>query len=515
MRKEIVVNVEKRESRVAFIENQVLQRIDYERKGEKKLVGNIYKGKVKKVIPGIQAAFVDIGLEKNGFLHSSDMTDEVSPWNEVMDDDEGKNGAAGQGGGRRSISDLLKEGQDIVVQIIKEKISEKGVRLSTHLGLPGRYLVLVPGERRIGISRRITDRKERSRLKSIFGSVDIPKDVGFIIRTAAEGETKKHFLRDMRYLQTIWYKIKKKGESSAAPSLLHEELDLVLRVVRDSFTEDVDRVMFDSRDEFKRVRKFVASALPQLQRKMSLYRGRRPIFERYKIEREIEKAFQRKVWLKSGGYLVIEKTEAMFVIDVNSGRLIKKKNLSETVLQTNLEAAEESARQLRLRDIGGIIVIDFIDMPSKRNRRAVEKKLVGVLRKDKAKFNVLLISEIGLLEMTRQRVKESISEEVYRRCPFCGGKGIVKSMQSLTIEIQRRIRKVFMTCGRGPLKITVHPDLLEFMRQNDFSAVCESERDYRMEITVEPDPELHLAKFRVLDAKTGKELCASRPIGNN
>ncbi|MDP8248156.1 MAG: Rne/Rng family ribonuclease [Candidatus Tritonobacter lacicola] len=515
MHKEIIVSVEKRECRVAFLENQVLQRIDFERKGEKKLIGNIYKGRVNKVIPGIQAAFVDIGLEKNGFLHASDMTDEVSPWSEVAGEDEEKPRSAGRGGKRRLISDLVKDGQDIVVQIIKEKISEKGVRLSTHIGLPGRYLVLIPGERRIGISRRIADRKERARLKSIFASMDFPGDIGFIVRTAAQGEKKNNFERDIRYLRALWDRIRKKTASSSVPSLLHEELDLILRVVRDSFTDDVDRVLIDSREECRRVRKFIASTLPQLQRKVSIYRGRRPIFERYGIEREIEKAFQRKVWLKSGGYLIIEQTEAMWVIDVNSGRFVKKKNLSETVIQTNLEAADEVARQLRLRDLGGIIVIDFIDMPSRRNQRAVMKRLEGGLKKDKAKFNLLPISDIGLLEMTRQRVKESISEEVYGKCPSCGGKGMVKTMPSLAIEIQRRIRKIFMARGRSPLKITVHPDLLEFMKKNDFSAVCEAERDYRMEIIVEADPLLHIEKFVVFDAGTGREICDKRSSGNN
>lgn len=515
MCKEIIINVEKRETRVAFLENQVLQRIDYERKGERKLVGNVYKGRIKKVIPGIQAAFVDIGLDKDGFLHASDMADADSAWTEIDGEEAEPTRQPSTKGKRRPISELAKDGQEIIVQVIKEKISDKGVRISSQVSLPGRYIVLIPGERRIGISRRISDKKERGRLRSIFGTMDTPKDAGFIIRTVAVGQNQKNFERDIRYLKDVWDKIKKRAETAPNPSLLHEELDLTLRVVRDSFTEDVERVMVDSKEECRRMKKFIASTLPQLQSKVSLYRGRRPIFERHKIENEIEKAFQRKVWLKSGGYLVIELTEAMCVIDVNSGRLVKKSNLSETVLLTNLDAADEVARQLHLRDIGGIIVVDFIDMPSRKNQRAVMKRLETGMKKSKAKFNLLPISDIGLLELTRQRVKESLSEEVYGKCPACGGRGKTKTMPSLIIEIQREVRKVFMTRGRVSLKVMVHPGLLEFLRKENFSSVRELEREYRMRITVEADSELHFERFRVIENRDEREGTAGGPSGTS
>jgi len=507
MDKQIIINVEARETRVGILEDGKLQEILIERQQEKTLVGNIYRGVVRNVLPAIQAAFVDVGLGRNGFLHVSDITNEVAACREIAGEEVEGLGVTGKVLKRESIERMIQKGQEILAQIIKEPIGTKGVRLSTNISIAGRYLVMMPGARQIGISRRLAEFEERGRLRHILRQLNIPRDMGFIVRTVGQGALQEEFQKDISYLTDLWRGIQRQIPAAPCPSLIHEELNLILRVLRDALTEDVSKIVVDSKEEYKNIQRFVNALMPNMSAKILYHGGRDHIFDCYEIDKEIEKAQRRKVWLKCGGYLVIEQTEAMVVIDVNSGRCLDKKSLDETILATNLQAVDEAARQIRLRNIGGIIIIDCIDMNLKRHQRMVEKAMQKAVKRDKAKTNIFPISALGILQMTRERVKESLSEAVYESCLYCGGSGRVKSIESMSIEVQRLI-KLALRSGRRLrrllIRVQAHPKVCQRLEKEDRETVKELERHFSGAVTFQPNEELHIETVRLYNDRTGR-----------
>ncbi|MEA3560687.1 MAG: Rne/Rng family ribonuclease [Candidatus Omnitrophota bacterium] len=492
MLKEILINIDNKEKRVALLEDKRLEEFYIERDSSRGIFGNIYKGKVKTIIPGIEAAFVDLGLKKDGFLYIADAVSLPEEYKE-----------AGQAAPKKdlNIKDVVHKGQEILVQVIKEPIGTKGVRLTTRISLPSRNMVLVPGEEHIGVSRRIESEAERNRLKITLQELKLPKGMSFIIRTAARGKTKRELARDVKYLIKLWKKISAQSRRSKVPSLVHSELDLVLSIIRDSFTEDVANLLVDNRDEYKRIFRFARSLLPPAYlSKIKLYQGANPLFEEYNIEREIKKIFKPTAYLKSGGHIIIEQTEGLVVVDVNTGRFTGKKGLEDTVFKTNCQAASEIARQARLRNIGGIIVIDFIDMDLSKNRKKVIETLKEALSRDKAKVEVLPVSEIGLVEMTRQRTGPSLADVLYDPCPYCQGSGSVKSIISIAIEVLRQIRGFFLSSRyiRGKTVIVItHPRVRSRLLNEDKNFMVYLERKYRTKITINENKDFHLEEIKM------------------
>ncbi|MDD5557952.1 MAG: Rne/Rng family ribonuclease [bacterium] len=486
-----------------------MQEILIERAQEKTLVGNIYKGVVRNVLPAIQAAFVDIGLGRNGFLHASDITSDAAARCELAGEEVDELAAAPKDLRREPIDTIVHKGQEVIVQVIKEPIGTKGVRLSTNVSLAGRYLVMMPGAPQVGISRRIADAAERRRLRNILRQANPPGDAGFIVRTVAHGAQGEEIQKDVAYLTGLWEGIRRQIPAAPCPSLIHEELNLILRVLRDALTEDVSKITVDSREECGNIERFVDALMPRRTARIIYHGGREHVFDSSGIEKEIEKAHRRKVWLKCGGYLVIDQTEAMVVIDVNSGRCLSKKDIDETILETNLQAAEEAARQIRLRNIGGIIIIDFIDMRARRHQRLIEKAMQQAVRRDKAKTNIFPISPLGILQMTRERVKESLREAVYDACPYCGGGGRVKSAESVSIEAQRLV-KLALRGGRRlrrlPVRVRAHPSVCHRLQNEDREAVRELERLYNGEVSVEPRESFHIEEVKLVNARSGRTL---------
>jgi len=454
VQKEILVNVELGETRVAILEDGQLVEIYYERPSGQRTVGSIFKGKVENVLPGMQAAFVNIGLERNAFLYVTD----ALPAKNV--DEEGEDQVRihhRERNGKLSIEDILKPGQEIMVQIVKEAIGTKGARVTTHCTLPGRFLVLMPTVDYVGVSRRIDDDRERDRLRRIAEKVR-PDHVGLIVRTVAEGKTQKELKQDAAFLMRMWEKIKKRHRSNPAPHLLHKDMGLIYRIIRDSFAEDVDRFVIDSKQEYDRVLELVDDLAPLLKKRVELfYSSERSIFDLYNLEPEIEKAIRRRVWLKSGGYLVIDHTEALTSIDVNTGKYVGSTDLADTVLRTNLEAAREIARQLRLRDIGGIIIADFIDMDSESHRRKVLRTLEEHLKRDRTKTYVLGITQLGLVEITRKKAKQSLVDALHKPCPYCDGKGRVLSEESVAAKLRREVKGMMRRSDEDAILVEVHP----------------------------------------------------------
>lgn len=426
MYKEIIVNAGEEETRVAVLENGVPVELYIERSLNQRMVGNIFKGRVENVLPGMQAAFVDIGLEKNAFLYVEDALPARSS--------DGGHGYTSMG---VNICDVVKRGQELIVQIVKEPIGTKGARVTTHITLPGRYLVLMPTVDYIGVSRRIEDEGERERLRELAARVK-PPGMGVIVRTVAEGLGEEDFRQDARMLTELWRKIVNRSNHGPVPNLLHRDLELVQRILRDLFTEDVDRLIIDSRREYEKVMEVLDITAPGLKNKVVLDQ-REDIFEEYGIEVELEKALRQKVWLKCGGYLVIDQAEALTAIDVNTGKYVGTTTLEDTVLKTNLEAAVEIVRQIRLRNIGGIIVVDFIDMNKEEHRRQVLQVLEEEIKKDKTKTRILGITQLGLVEMTRKKVRPSLSEMLQKPCPYCEGRGKVLSEETLGIHFKHQI----------------------------------------------------------------------------
>lgn len=463
---EILVNVTPSEQRAAVVENGVLHEVFIERASRRGLVGNIYKGRVSRVLPGMQAAFIDIGLERTAFLHASDIAAPKDPDNGEL--------PANGGDSAPSIRDLVSEGGEILVQVLKDPLGTKGARLTTFITLPSRYLVMMPGSSNIGVSSRIDDDEERTRLRDVLEDiVDASTGNGYIVRTAAEGASYDALRADMMFLQRLWEGIRKQAGSTSAGKIVHEDLPLALRVLRDRVQDDVERIRVDSEAEFERMREFTASFLPELTDKIELYGGRRPIFDLHGVEEDIARALERKVPLKSGGYLIFDQTEAMTTVDVNTGGFVGTRSQEDTLYRTNLEAAVAIARQLRLRNLGGIIILDFIDMLEQSHREKVLEALETALSTDNAKYQVMPVSPLGLVEMTRKRTRESLEHVLCEACPTCGGRGSVKTPQTVVYEIFREILRQHRQFSFDELLILAHGDVVELLLDEESVGLAE------------------------------------------
>ena len=503
MAREIIIDMQERqERRVAILEDGILEEYYIERVEVHRHIGNICKAKVVNIISGIQAAFVDIGLDKNGFLHVDDVGSSAA---NLLDEDDDGERPAQKTRAERQISELLKEGQEIVAQVIKEPLGSKGVRLTTNISLAGRLLVLLPYDPQISISRKIEKPDERKRIRQMTADAGLPKGCGLIVRTAADGCTPQEFKRDAEYLINLWLAIEQKIKALQPPVLVHQELDLVFRTIRDAFSEDVSRVVVNDRNEYKEILKFVDLVVPEAKKNIELYEGKEPIFEKWGVQRDIERAFRRRVWLKCGGYIVIDQTEALVAIDVNTGRHTASEGPEDTIFRANVEAADEIARQLRLRNIGGLVVMDFIDMRNKQYQRDLLLRLQNALRKDKAKCSLLPISEFGLVEMTRQRVKESISQSVFDECPYCHGRGMVKSVISVCLDVQRAVKGHFSYRRERDIRIEVHPLVMEAMREN-IAMLRLMEEQFRARVTLVNNDRLHVEEYNIFDHRSGRQL---------
>ncbi|NLH50299.1 MAG: Rne/Rng family ribonuclease [Myxococcales bacterium] len=519
---ELVINVTHQEKRVALLENGHLVELHIEPVRERGIVGNIYKGKVMRVLPGMQAAFVDIGLDRAAFLYVADVRDpekEVDLYEEKAEEEaEAFAGMQPDGGGDafdqeinaspvaaavapaavgQPIEELLREGQEIMVQVAKEPIGSKGARITSHVSLPARNLVLMPFMDHVGVSRRIEDEEERTRLKQLVDGLR-PEGTGFIIRTAAHGKDRETLANDVEFLNGLWQNIHKKYKSSRAPSLMHSDLSITLRAIRDLFNTDIERVMIDSPEEYEKILNFFGKHMPRMNCRIDLYEGEEPIFDYYGLEVEISRALQPKVWLKSGGYIVIEQTEALIAVDVNTGRYVGKHNLEDTILKTNLEAVKEICYQLRLRNLGGLIIIDFIDMEKEASREKVFAALQEELTKDRAKTNILKISELGLVEMTRKRTRESIARVLSEPCPYCDGKGYVKSKISICGEIFREIKKEFKKATGKNIVLQVHPEIADLLYEEERAGLEYLEQLSGRRITIKDNSTFHLEQFEVI-----------------
>ena len=480
MSKEILINVEPQQTAVAVIgEDKKLEEFYIERRQEKTTVGNIYKGKVDAVVPSLNAAFVDIGYEKKGFLYlSKDDYDsdslESTPDNLALE---------------------VKKGQELMVQVVKEAYGTKGARISNHISLPGRYLVLMPQDRSLGVSRRIEDEAERKRLKMILNQLRLPKDIGFIARTAAGGRTKQQLAMDAHFLFKLWQRIKKAARHRHAPNLIYEEYDLIFRVIRDSFTEEVSRLIVDSKEDFRRIHKFVRSYLRHLTSKVEFYRGD-DLFLSKGVEGQIHRIFENKVFLKSGAYIIIEPTEGLVVVDVNSGSYKRRLSPEESAFRVNRDAAREIARQLRLRDLGGIIVIDFIDMEQERHRKEIFNTLKRELSSDRAKYDIIGISKFGLVEMTRERIHKTVHALSYQDCPYCQGRGKVKSPLTMSIYALKELKRYLNANRVKEVKVALNPAVVSFIMQ-DRRILHVIERKFRARIELISNPTLHIEEIKI------------------
>lgn len=500
-----VANVSPVETRIALLEDKRLVELSIERQESRSLVGNIYKGRVDSIVPGIQAAFIDIAEEKNGFLYVSDIAGTEGTGDFVFEEGVARPSKRKRRAKDQRIEKLLKKNQNIMVQVAKDRLGTKGVRLTNFVTLPGRYLVLMPTVSHLGVSRKIDGEEERERLRRILQTIR-PKGTGLITRTAGEGCKKKDFQNDVRYLQKVWGKVKSKMESMRGPCLLYEDLGPVLRVVRDAFTSEVDRFVVDSEEEYGRILRFLDTFAPDLKKRCKLYAANRPIFDKYGIEEEIERALRSKVYLKSGGHICIEQTEALIAIDVNTGKFVGKSRLEETVARTNFEAAEEIARQVRLRDLGGIIVIDFIDMAFESNRRQLLSRLREALKADRAKTTLSEVSELGMIEMTRKRVKHNLIKALSQPCPYCEGSGMVRSVTTMTFDTLRQLRNLFCRSKEKSVIVQVHPDVARRLRTEDKDFLDEVAALFDRDVAVESVSDFHVHDLRLLNARTRKEL---------
>lgn len=494
MQKEILINVEPQEKRVAVIEGNALEEYYIERPSEISLVGNIYKGTVNSIMSGIGAAFVDIGVGKNGFLYVSDMMLPSHDF-DLLDPDN----IPARHIPRPKPSDidkLVKKGQEVLVQIVKEPMGNKGPRLTTHIGIPGRFVVLMPFDRHMGISKKVTDYKERDRLRQILKKIMPGLNMGIIVRTAGVGKSEVDFKREIRYLSALWRNIKAQSARVRAPDLIREEFGLTFRILRDIFSEDVSRVLVDCRDEYKKLRHFANTIMPSMKRKLMLYQERTLLFDSRGIEKEIEKLYNKKIELKCGGYIFIEETEGLVAIDVNSGSF-NKKHMEETAFKVNNEACLEIAKQIRLRDIGGIIVIDFIDMAKEKNRREIFDTLVNAVKKDRARINILKMSEFGIVQMTRQRIRRGVRKVSYKDCPYCRGRGSVKSATTMAIEVLRAIKKQIEKSKLREVRTYVHPEVANYMLNEDRPSIAKLESLYRTRIVIIAEPEMHVENYRI------------------
>ncbi|MCR5221178.1 MAG: Rne/Rng family ribonuclease [bacterium] len=484
MNKELVINTTAQETRIALLEDERVAELYIERGREHSLVGNIYLGKVLRVMPGMQAAFVDIGLEKAAFLHVADLRTEMEELAKLFDEAPSANAAGEEDTASwSSIEDLLVEDQDLLVEVAKEPLGTKGARITSYITLPGRHLVFMPTVNHVGVSRRIENEQERERLRALATELRRPGG-GFIVRTAAEGKGLEELAADAAYLTAIWDNIQRERKQKKSPCLLHPDLDITCRVLRDVLTEDVNRLIVDSEEELEKINQFLHTFMPKLEIATKLYSDAEPIFDAFGIEDEITRALSRKVWLKSGGYITIEQTEALTAIDVNTGRFVGGHNLEDTIFRTNREAAREIAFQLRLRNIGGLIVIDFIDMEESSHREEIHTELEEALRNDRSKTNVLKISELGLVEMTRKRVRENLGHILCAPCRHCEGQGSVKSCPTLAYEILRELENRMRRKDGGAITVAAPPEVALFLTEREHEGIETLEQRYHRKITV-------------------------------
>ncbi len=507
----LVISCEKLEKRVALLENNRLEEYTIERETDRNIVGSIFKGKVRNIEPGIKAMFVDIGFEKNAFLQFWDAI--PAALDSGIETINRGNGNAKKKAPRithKDVPNIYPVGSDVLVQVKKGPISNKGPRITTDISLPGRYLVLMPFNDQFGISRKIEDPKERERLRKILRELEVPEGMGVIMRTVGAGQRSRYFVRDLSILLEQWAQVQKGLEEKPAPACLFEEPDLIERSVRDFLTDEVDAVIIDDAKAAERMQNLVGQISKRAKKSIQHYTGVQPIFECFGVKAQIDAAFHRQVWLPCGGYIVIDETEAMIAVDVNTGRNKGAKDMEKTILQTNLEAAEEIARQLRLRNIGGLIVADFIDMKNRKDQQAVYTRIKERLKRDKARTHVLPISQLGLMEMTRQRANESLASAVFIPCPHCSGKGVIKSPMTMSVELQRALHSVMRKHQElvHEVRVTVNPDLLNRLRTDDEEHLVDIERRYAGRLVFRADPTFHQEKFVISDAKTGEELKA-------
>lgn len=484
MAREMLINVsEGEECRVAIVENGSLEELYTERASLVSHVGNIYKGKIVNIEPGIQAAFIDFGAEKNGFLHISDLHPRYFG-SKNSEENIGRRKALAQ---RPPIQKCLKKGQNIVIQVTKEGINTKGPTLTTYISLPGKYLVLMPWMTKVGVSQKIEDEDQRKKLREMIDGISLPKNTGLIVRTAAQLATKRELQNDIGYLKRLWNVISKRMDSDKTPIEIYQESDLAIRTVRDIFDSSISKILCDNDHVTKKIRDFLSIVQPRLKRRANYYDGKAPLFNKYNIEREIEKIQSRRVELKSGGSLVIEQTEALVAIDVNSGRYRKQTDAEKTALKINQEAAKEIVRQLKLRDLGGLIVCDFIDMRDNRNKRQVEKEFRNALKSDRARSRALKMSLFGLIELTRQRMRPSLQSSTYLKCPHCNGIGVIKSFESQAIEILRTLRLAASKKEISLIELTVAPDVASFLLNQRRSMLAGIEEESSKEIRIHAD----------------------------
>jgi ribonuclease G len=543
MSKEMIISSSAHETRVAILEDDQVAEVFIERERQRGVVGNVYKGRVSKVLPGMQSAFVDLGLERDGFLYVSDVVASFEEFDRLDTDDDdtpsastgqglpsasttlaapstgrGGNGlAAGprrdRGPGRRDrdrdkgpepkIEELLKEGQEIIVQVAKEPLGTKGARLTSHATMPGRFLVFMPTVDHVGVSRKIDSREERSRLRGIVR--EFREQTGFtgglIIRTAAAGRPKEDIVSDLSFFHKVWTEIRQKAETSRAPAVLYQEQSLVAKLLRDLLTDDYSAIRIDSETEYRRVLELVERMMPSLGPKVKQYEREYPIFEEYGVQAEIDRALRSKVWLKSGGSIVINQTEALVAIDVNTGRYVGKKTagrLEDTILKTNLEAVKEIVRQIRLRDLGGIIVLDFIDMEEKKNRQKVFQVVEQELRKDRSPSKALQVSDFGLVIITRKRVKQSLERVLTEPCPYCAGSAVIKSASTICYEILSEVKKISADLNGQTLVLRVNPDIARALRDEERAVFKDLKQALNRDIALRPDAQLHHEQFDLM-----------------
>ena len=493
MSRRILINdLEEEEVRVAFLDDGRLEDLYIERESTRKYLGNVYKARVLNLEPGIQAAFVDFGGERNGFLHASD----VMPF--YADAPEDITSYDKRPKGRHAlIQDILEKGQDVLVQVSKDGIGTKGPTLTTYISLPGKYLVLMPSLARVGVSKKIRDEATRRRLKEMIRGLDAPEGMGFIVRTAGVDRSEDELARDLSYLTTLWEAMVRRIHARSAPATIYEESDLVTRTIRDVLTPDVDQIVVDSERVHLQAGTFLDEVIPEFRDRLELFKGDRPLFHAYRVEEQIERIFQRRVPLPSGGSLIIEQTEALVAIDVNSGRYKKEQDLEETAYKTNVEAIPEICRQLRLRDLGGLIVVDTIDMRDLDRRKEIEHTLLRELRKDKARVRVAPVSEFGIIEITRQRVRPSLKQETYVRCETCDGTGYVKSVESMVLKVLRDLKAFMRRSGPRPVEVVVPERVANALLNRKRGALLDLEELHGTEIVVKGEPGLPPEEVRI------------------
>lgn len=495
--KQLIINCSSFETRVALLEGSQIVEFYIERTKERGIFGSIFKGRVARVLPGMQSAFVDIGLERAAFLYGGDIAVEDEQATEIVEEmGQSEEAPRSRSNQDFKIEELVKEGQEIVVQVAKDSIGTKGARVTSFLSLPGRFVVLMPNMKHIGISRKIVDEKERERLRDIIENIRTP-DVGFVVRTASDGIAKEKLAADAEFLMKMWESIKQKQEKVAAPALIHEDLNLIFRSTRDLLSRDLDRIVVDDRSVYENLVKFLNRFSIKLGAQVHLYEGQVGIFDAYGIEMEVGRALSSKVWLKSGGYIIIDETEALTSIDVNTGRYVGNKSLGDTIVKTNLEAVKEIVLQLRLRNIGGIIIIDFIDMERADDRERIFQALNEELQKDKSRTTALKISEFGLVQMTRKRTEESLARKLCSPCPYCAGSGKIKSSTSVTYELIRELVREFAKSKAEKFIVRAHPTIADRLHEEDREFLTDITEQYGKKIVIKAVEHFHHEKYEI------------------